>query len=160
MRNLLVKYILREDGHIDPNFTYLTYGDSGNKGKQILNNVEPGSYVFFHTSYNGKGYITAYFYVEHVLTQDKNNSQISALITDSKIDDVVIIGSRDRSKILTYPLPFDQNLVEQLPSLDIKVERFKSEQTELKIISDATRTHRVLSGKDLEVLLSKCLNRG
>lgn len=35
MNNLLVKYILREDNHVDPNFTYLTYGDSGNKAIQI-----------------------------------------------------------------------------------------------------------------------------
>jgi hypothetical protein len=160
MKNLLVKYILREDNHVDPNFTYLTYGDSGNRGIQIIKNVEPDSYVFFHTSYNGKGYITAYFYVERVLTKNDNPAEIATLSTDSKVDEVIILGSRERSKILTYPLPFDQALAEELFSLKIAEDRFGRNQTEIQTISNATRSHRVLSKGDVELLLKKCLNRG
>lgn len=160
MKSLLVKYILREDKHVDPNFTYLTYGDSGQKGTQIVNNIEAGSYVFFHTSYNGKAYITAYFYIEKVLTKENNPAEINSLHTDSKVDEVVILGNRDRSKILTYPLPFDKDLATKLKTLNIEEDRFNSEQTELKVISDATRTHRVLFEEEVEYLLGECLDRG
>lgn len=160
MKNLLVKYILREDNHVDPNFTYLTYGDSGNKAIQIQKTIKPGSYVFFHTSYNGKAYITAYFYVERVLNKDDNPAEIAALITDSKVDEVIILGSRERSKILTYPLPFDQSLAEELTSLKIGEDKFTGNLSELQTISNSTRTHRRLSNPDVELLLEKCINRG
>ena len=39
MKSLLIKYIFREDNHVDPNFTHLTYGDSGQRGEQILGNI-------------------------------------------------------------------------------------------------------------------------
>lgn len=119
MKNLLVKYIFREDNHVDPNFTYLTYGDSGNKAIQISKTVVPGSYVFFHTSYNGKAYITAYFFVERILNKDDSQAEIAALKTDSKVDEIIILGSREKSKILTYPLPFDRNLAKKITSLKI-----------------------------------------
>jgi hypothetical protein len=160
MNNLLVKYILREDNHVDPNFTYLTYGDSGNKGIQIQKTVKPGSYVFFHTSYNGKAYITAYFYIERILNKNDNPAEIAALKTDSKADEVIILGSRERSKILTYPLPFDQALAEQLTSLKISEVKFTGNRSELQTISNSTRSHRRLSNVDVELLLGKCLNRG
>lgn len=160
MKNLLVKYILREDNHVDPNFTYLTYGDSGKKATQILKIVEPGSYVFFHTSYNGKAYITAYFYVERVLNKNDNPAEIAMLITDSREDEVIILGSRERSKILTYPLPFNQTLAEKLTSLKIGEEKFIGNLSELQAISNSTRSHRKLSRTDVELLLEKCLNRG
>lgn len=160
MKNLLIKYILREDNHVDPNFTYLTYGDSGNRAIQIQKTIKPGSFVFFHTSYNGKAYITAYFYVERVLKKDDNPAEIAALNTDSKVDEVIILGSRERSKILTYPLPFDQTLAEQLTSLKIGEEKFTGNLSELQTISNSTRSHRILSNTDVELLLEKCLNRG
>ncbi|WP_080848630.1 hypothetical protein [Cytobacillus gottheilii] len=160
MANLLIKYISREDNHVDPNFTYLTYGDSGTRGSQIINSVLPSSYVFFHTSFNGKGYITAYFYVERILTRGENGAEIASLVTDSKVDDVVILGSRERSKILTYPLPFERGLAVELTSLGIDSTRFDSGQSELQTISNATRTHRELSAVDVELLLNKCLNLG
>ncbi|MEZ2661481.1 hypothetical protein [Aneurinibacillus aneurinilyticus] len=162
MDHLLIKYILREDNHVDPNFTYLTYGDSNTrKVTQIKNTLQCGSYVFFHTSYNQQEYITAYFYVEKILTKDEHSSEINSLNTDSKVDDIVIIGSRERSKILTYPLPFDKNVIENLKSLDIdwgKVKR--GEQSELKTISDSTRSHRKLTEAEKEWLINKCHNRG
>lgn len=37
MNNLLMKNILREDNHFDPNFTYLKFCYSGKKAKYIQN---------------------------------------------------------------------------------------------------------------------------
>lgn len=160
MGNLLVKYIFREDNHVDPNFTYLTYGDSGNRGVQIMNTISSGDYMFFHTSFNGKAYITAYYYVEKVLNRDENEAEITCLKTDSRVDDVVILGSRERSKILTYPLPFERQLAEELISLGIDSSRFNTGQSELQTISNSTRTHRDLSNTDVELLLRKCSRLG
>ncbi|WP_427036600.1 hypothetical protein [Cytobacillus pseudoceanisediminis] len=162
MKHLLIKYIHREDNHVDPNFTFLTYGDSDiRKVAQIKNTLQPGSFVFFHTSYNKKEYITAYFYLEKILIKEKHPAEINNLKTDSSVDDIVIIGSREHSKILTYPLPFDKKVVDNLQSLNIdwgKVER--GEQTELKTISDATRNHRELTEVEKEWLVKECLFRG
>ncbi|MBW7453309.1 hypothetical protein ACFOLF_06200 [Paenibacillus sepulcri] len=163
MKHLLIKYVQPEDinNHVDPNFTYLTYGDSGSRGAILRNKIEIGSYIFFHTSYNQKEYLTAYFYVEKLLTKEKNQAEIANLIADSKNDDVVIIGNREHSKILSYPLPFDKRIVIKLKSLNIdfgKVER--GEQSELKTISDSTRTHRELSEEEVDWLISECSNRG
>ncbi|MEH7226661.1 hypothetical protein V7112_22925 [Bacillus sp. JJ1566] len=160
MKNLLIKYIFRGDNHVDPNFTFLTYGDSGSRASQISNTVESGSYVFFHTSFDRKAYITAYFYVERILNKNDNPAEIATLNTDSKADDVIILGSRERSKILTFPLPFDRTLAEQLTSLKIGEDRFKGNLTELQVISNSTRSHRRLSNTDTDFLLKQCLNRG
>jgi hypothetical protein len=160
MKHLLIKYIFREDNHVDPNFTYLTYGDSGNKGIQIQNTITPGSYVFFHTSLDGKAYITGYFYVEKILTKEEHPAEIATLTTHSKYDDVIILGSRERSKILSYPLRFNKPLALQLKSLKINDDRFNDNTSELATISSATRSHRWLSDQDVELLLSKCLYRG
>lgn len=162
MGNLLIKYIYREDNHVDPNFTYLTYGDSDKTKVGLIQNcVEPGSYVFFHTSYNNKAYITAYFYVERVLTKERHQPEIHCLRTDSSVDEVVILGSRERSKILTYPLPFDKNAVDNLESLNIDWSKVENgEQTELQTISNSTRMHRQLRDQEVQWLLNVCRNRG
>ncbi|MFG1735352.1 hypothetical protein [Paenibacillus sp. 843] len=161
MRHLLIKYISREDNHVDPNFTWLTYGDSGNKGVQIKNTLTPGSYVFFHTSYANSAYITAYFYVEKILTKGDNRQEIECLKADSRFDEVVIIGSRTHSKILTFPISFDKKVVDKLRSLNINWNWVESnQQTELKTISDSTRSHREISDEEVEWLLSQCKCRG
>jgi hypothetical protein len=160
MNHLLIKYIFREDNHVDPNFTYLTYGDSGNKGTQIQKTLIPGSYVIFHTSFDGKAYITGYFYVEKILSKDEHLSEIAKLSTHSKYDDVIILGNRERSKILTYPLRFDKALVVKLKSLNIDKYRFNDHTSELATISSATRSHRKLSNQDVELLIEKCMYRG
>jgi hypothetical protein len=160
MNHLLIKYIFREDNHVDPNFTYLTYGDSGNKGIQIQNTLVPGSFVFFHTSFDGKAYITGYFYVEKILSKYEHPAEIATLSTHSKYDDVIILGNRERSKILSYPLRFDKALALQLKSLKMDEDRFNDNTSELATISSATRSHRGLSDQDVERLLAKCLYRG
>lgn len=163
MSNMLIKYIQPKEinDHVDPNFTYLTYGDSDRRGSMIRNKLVPGSYVFFHTSYNQQEYITAYFYIEKILTREKNKAQIDSLNTASIKDDTVVLGSRDRSKVLTYPLPFDKRVVDNLKSLNIdwgKVESGK--QSELKTVSDSTRTHRELTIEEVDWLINECALRG
>ncbi|MGG1343834.1 hypothetical protein ABE244_25405 [Bacillus toyonensis] len=34
------------EGHVDPNFTQLVYGDSGRKGNTIKKHLREGSYIF------------------------------------------------------------------------------------------------------------------
>lgn len=90
-----------------------------------------------------------------------NAEEIRSLITDSSNDEIVILGSRERSKIFTHPLPFDKKVVENLQSLSIDwgiVER--GEQSELKTISNSTRTHRELLSSEVKWLLGQCSNRG
>jgi hypothetical protein len=161
MKHLLIKYISRKDNHVDPNFTYLTYGDSGKRGVQIKKALTPGSFVFFHTSFEDKEYITAFFYVEKILTKDENHVEIDCLKSDSRTDEVIILGNRDRSKILTCPLAFDKQVVENLKSLNINWAKVEAgEQSALKTISDSTRTHRELTHSEIEWLLSECIHRG
>lgn len=98
--------------------------------------------------------------MERVLNKNDNPAEIATLITDSKVDEVIILGSRERSKILTYPLPFDQSLAEELTSLKIGEDKFTGNLSELQTISNSTRSHRRLSNPDVELLLEKCINRG
>ncbi|OMF45405.1 hypothetical protein [Paenibacillus amylolyticus] len=164
MGNLLIKYIQPEkiNDRVDPNFTFLTYGDSDNKKvHSVMKHIRPGSYVFFHTSYNKQAYITAYFIVEKVLTKKENATEIACIHTDSSDDEVVILGSREHSKILTFPLPFDKRVVDNLPSLNIDWGHVISErQSELKTISDPTRAHRELSAAEVDWLVGECEYRG
>lgn len=160
MNGMLVKYTFNKNNHVDPNFSYLTYGESGQKGKQILNNITKGFYIFFHNSFDKKAYITAYFCVEKVLTIHENQLEINTLPTDSKGDEIVVLGNRKSSKILTFPILFDKKLVLKLRSLGIFQKRFTKGQTELQVISSATRTHRVLSSEDVGLLLDDCMYHG
>lgn len=159
MNHLLVKYIYREGKLADPSFTHLTYGDT-DKANQLIK-AQPGSYVFFHTSYDGKPYITAYFYVERVLTKEKNQTEISLLPTGACEDSVVIFGSRMKSKILTIPLLFDEKVLKHLPSLDIDTSDYsQGSRSWLATLSSPTRQHRPLRDGEVEWLLEKCRFRG
>lgn len=163
MKHLLIRYIqpVEIDNHVDPNFTSLTYGDSSQQKVTIIkNNVKTGSYIFFHTFYGEKAYISAYFYVEKVLDLEKNQAEITNLRTDSRKDKIVILGNRNRSKILTFPLPFNKFLVDNLSSLKIDWGKIERGQSELKTISDSTRTHRILSSDEVDWLIGICSHRG
>jgi hypothetical protein len=106
--NLLIAYSTQsaEYGHVDPNFTQLVYGCGGQIAAQIREFIEPGSYIFFNARIGGKRYITAYFYVEKILTRGKDDVEISALKCSAKDDDIIIIGSRCFSKVLTNPIRY------------------------------------------------------
>jgi transcriptional regulator with XRE-family HTH domain len=152
----LIKYVYRED-HVDPNFTKLIYGDMGKRASRLKNIVVPRSYVFFHTSIGDKEYITGYFYIETIETdQDK----ISKLDVAASCDEFVIFGSREKSKILSVPLLFDKALALSLLSLNIAEEDFNDGRSELSVIASKTREHRKLSNTDVKILLNKCEHRG
>lgn len=163
MNHLIVTYSLEcaEKGHIDPNFTMLTYGDSDIKGKKIQDNLEVGSYIFFNTRIGDSRYITGYYYVEKILSKYKGQeNEINNLNCHAKYDDVVVIGSRDKSKILTCPLLLDKSLVKRLESFDADENYFASKKSDLEAIKDKTLNHRILSEEDKEVLMNLCKNRG
>lgn len=166
MKHLLVVYSsdCAKNGHVDPDFTSLVYGDSNGNGKIILNNLQAGSYVFFHTNIGGEKYITAYFYVEKILDKVNNKFEIEGLKSDAKSDDVIIMGSRVHSKILTIPLKLDRALLLELESFNLDEsyfnEKINNGYSELEAISHKTFNFKLLSEKDKENLFEKCLNRG
>ncbi|MDQ6630439.1 MAG: hypothetical protein M3Y82_01620 [Verrucomicrobiota bacterium] len=53
--HLLIPYI-QLPHHPDPVFKEFTYGDVGQRARQ-LKKMAPGTYIFFHTSTHGKKYI-------------------------------------------------------------------------------------------------------
>lgn len=166
MEHLLITYSsdCAKNGHIDPNFTQLIYGDSSIEGNVIKKHLEPGSYVFFNTNINGERYITAYFYAERILNINDNKVEIDALSCSAKEDEVVIIGSRLFSKILTIPLKLDKELLMDLKSFNIDNNYFIDKKvagySELQAISHKTYNNKLLSDEDKDLLLEKCKNRG
>ena len=166
MEHLLITYSsdCAKNGHIDPNFTKLIYGDSKHEGNVIKNHLQPGSYVFYNTNINGSRYITAYFYVEKILNENDNKAEIDALNCSANEDEVVIIGSRLFSKILTLPLKLDKQLLVDLKSFKIDNDYFQDKASngykELQAISHKTYNNKLLSDGDKDLLLEKCKNRG
>lgn len=159
-KHILIKYV-QMDKHVDPNFTYLAYGDSNKRGTRLDNIVSIGSYAFFHTSIGSSEYLTGYFKIEKILHKGKDDIEIETLPFDAKVDDIIIIGSRADSKILTLPLLFDKKLAVEVTSLGVTSQRFtETDASELSVISNATREHRELSQFDTEFLIRKCEGRG
>ena len=162
MKHILVTYSAEcaAKGHIDPNFTQLVYGNSDKNGNVLINNLEPGSYIFFNARIGNQRYITAYFYVEKILIKGKDDVEIAGLTCDAKSDEVIVIGSRTFSKILTTPLVFDKALMMQLPSYHATDSYFKSKNTELIAIRDKTLNPTRLTEEEKKLLLELCSNRG
>ncbi|MGE6596389.1 hypothetical protein [Bacillus proteolyticus] len=165
-KHILVTYSAEcaENNHVDPNFTHLVYGDSGDNGKRIVRELTEGSFMFFNLNIGGKRYITAYFYIEKILQKGVHDSEIAALNVDAKVDDVVVFGSRSHSKILIAPLHLDRVLMERLTSLNADKayfdEKIENGISELSAVNSKTKTPRILSEKDKEYLLSICKKRG
>lgn len=166
MNHLFVTYSSdkAKNGHIDPNFTQLVYGDSGQEGNVIKKHLQPGSYVFFNTNINGQRFITAYFYLEKILTKDKDRVEIDCMNCSAKTDDVVVIGSRLYSKVLTIPLKLDKDLLMELKSFEADENYFIGKEqngyNELQAISHKTYNNKLLSEEDKNTLIEKCKNRG
>lgn len=149
-----------ENGHVDPNFTQMVYGNSKQNGRSLKNNLNVGSYLFFNARIGEKRYITAYFYVEKILEKGIHDEEIKALDCDAKNDEVIIIGSRQFSKILTIPLVLDKQLMMQLPSYNATENYFASKSSELEAIKDKTLNPTRLTESEKEILLSLCQKRG
>ncbi|WP_394217542.1 hypothetical protein [Halobacillus trueperi] len=153
-----------ETGHVDPNFTQMVYGDSGDKSNVMEKNLEEGSYVFFNARIGNQRYITAYFYVEKILIKGKHDHEIASINASAKEDRLLIIGSRYFSKVLTVPLLLNRNLMEELISFGADKDYFnkkKSEgHSELVAIKDKTLNHKLITEEEKEYLIDLCKNRG
>jgi hypothetical protein len=162
MEHLLITYSAEcaEKGHIDPNFTQLIYGNSNKNGDIIKNRITPGSIIFFNARIGDNRYITAYFYVEKVLIKGIHDSEINGLICDAKTDEVIVIGNRNNSKILTAPLLFDKKLIQKLTSYEATDQYFNSKSSELEAIKDKTLNPKVITEVEKELLIKLCKNRG
>jgi hypothetical protein len=165
--HLLITYsaeCAERKGHVDPNFTQLVYGNSGRNGDFIKKHIQPGSYIFFNARIGDKRYITAYFYVEKILIKGVNDCEINALNCDAKDDEVIIIGSRAFSKILTIPLVLDKALIMKLKHCNADEEFFRRKEacgfSELKAISDATLNPRLITEEEKEMLIDLCKDKG
>ena len=162
MKHMLVTYSAEcaKYGHVDSNFTQLVYGNGGNKGEALKNNLSEGSYLFFNARIGNKRYITAYFYIEKILIKGKNDAEIEALNCHAKDDDFVFIGSRQFSKVLTIPLELDKSLLLRLSSYKATEEYFASKSSELVAIKDKTLNPTVITEKEKELLIGLCKDRG
>lgn len=162
MKHMLVTYSAdcAKEGHVDPNFTQLVYGNSGNKGDSLRNNLSEGSFLFFNARIGNKRYITAYFYIEKILVKSKNDAEIEALNCDAKDDTYVFIGSRQFSKILTIPLELNKDLLSKLDSYEATEEYFASKSSELVAIKDKTLNPTVITEEEKEFLIRLCKDRG
>lgn len=166
MEHILITYSIEcaEKGHVDPDFTQLVYGNSGKNGDIIKRHIVPGSYIFFNANIEQKRFITAYFEIEKVLVKGQQDSEINALKCDARSDEVVVIGDRNRSKILTAPLLFDRKLIGKLTTYKADDTYFDGKLasgcSELEAIKDKTLNPKVISEQEKELLISLCRNRG
>jgi len=158
--NLLVPYT-QLIHHKDPCFGEYTYGDVRGRS-QKLKKLKKGDYVFFHTRYNGRKSIMAYYVVDRILDvseviKDKNlcakysNPHINEYASDigsRRIDNVILFGDPISSKILEKPLLFDRKLAAKLSLKNF----FPQGRTETQAIGSATRNWRNLNDKDIEIL--------
>ena len=160
--NLLIPYVNLID-HEDPLFKEYTYGSIGQRGDKLKASLKNGNYIFFHTTFNNKKYITAYYVVDRVIeTKDVvGNKILMAKYKNPHINDYlngyhhendyIVFGDPILSKILERPLPFNKDLSQKL-SLNIK---FPIGKTDTQIIGSATRSWRELTGNDIEILLQE-----
>lgn len=166
MEHILITYSAEcaEKGHIDPNFTQLVYGNSKSNGDIVKKHIKPGSYIFFNARIDQKRFITAYFEVEKVLIKGKQDSEINALKCDARVDEVVLIGDRNRSKVLTAPLPLDRELIGRLTSYGADDAYFNKKLaggcSELEAIKDKTLNPKIITEEEKELLIDLCMNRG
>lgn len=162
MADMMVNYTFEcaRNGHIDPNFNNLAYGSSNKRGKAIENNLNSGSILFFNTTIHDRKYITAYFYVDRLLIKGRDDIIIANLGCDASSDEVVVLGRRELSKILTCPLEIEENLLVSLTSFNITEDYFNNKRSRLEAIKDKTFNHMVISADDTNKLLKLCENRG
>ncbi len=152
-KHFLIPYIPIK-GHKDPDFKEMCYGESGMRAKRLKNNLEKGSYLFFHTKIGSKKYITAYMVIDRMIP-GKEAQRDPAIKCDGQNDDWLFIGNKNQSKRLRKPIPFNRYLADKL-SLNINFMPYENGQrSELQVIGSATRSQRELSEKDVQVLLTE-----
>lgn len=150
-QNFLIPYVPLQ-GHKDPDFRELSYGDSGARGRRLAREVDIGSTLFSHTNIGGNKYITCYIDVMQMLEGAKAR-EIPSIRGDGRFDDWMFLGDPKKSKRLAKPLPLTRALLERL-SLAVS---FKNDgRSETQVIGSATRAHRLLTEADAAILRTEC----
>lgn len=120
--------------------------------------------MFFNARIGVERYITAYFYIEKVLLKKANGNEIEALSCSVKDDEVILIGSRTFSKVLTIPLVFDRELIGKIKSYEADDNYFNAKIsagcTELEAIKDKILNPKIITEEEKEMLIAICKNNG
>lgn len=165
MTHYIIPYVdpNRNDGEEDPMFNEFTYGDKGERGKKLLERVKHGDYLFFHTSKNGKRYITAFYKVDRVLPIEE--ARASKLISgryenphllsqEVRPGEAIVFGNPLGSLELVTPLELS---LELLSDLGFPHNPAPS-QSVYQYLTSAFRSWRELSDSQAEQLVSIILN--
>lgn len=161
------KIVIHSDPTFESEWSYCT-------GFERLLKCGRGNYVFFHTTPKAEGkhrHITAYFVIEDVGSGKdivpKHRLNGGAKHAAGSKDHYVIVGDKNRSKKLKgLGLKFDRKLAERLtfdPPKKIGfgiVDAIGRRLSENQCIASATRTIRVLSDIDVEILLDEIRRQG
>lgn len=143
--------------HVDPDFLDFTYGDCGRRGRRFLKNLSKGSYIFFCRTFGKQRcrYLTGYFKVDKILS-GKEVRKKDLISADSKNDEIVIFGDKNKSKKLKCPLVFDKRLAKKFKSINFKFYKLNSGlKSDLNRINVHTRTFPYLSEEDKNMLLKE-----
>lgn len=162
MASYLIPYVdpRKMEGHEDPMLDEFTYGDSSFRGKKLLDGVNKGDALFFHTASKNRRVITAYYYIEDVMPVDaaKNDSLIMNKYKNPHLKrevtlehEVIVFGNPIRSLILRNPLPLTLELLSGLSKPVIKKD--DNQQSDFQFICSALRTWKEISNSDVELLL-------
>ena len=161
------------DTHPDPNFDELTYGDITNHATIIRKNVKQGSHIFFHTTIIEKNgdkqrYITAHYFVKEVIEGDEARADEEKKkyknphIHKPYERDIIIFGDEDNEKSFKEEknwIKFDRELAEKIEfegnNPKIIFDKPGKKKSDLRIISDATRTPRRLTEESVRFLYNK-----
>ncbi|MGR9594404.1 hypothetical protein [Bacillus thuringiensis] len=166
LKHMLITYSVEkaDSGHVDPNFTKLVYGNSKRNGEIIRKHISPGSFLFFNARIGDKRYITSYFYVEKILIKGTHDNEIAGLGCDAEEDQIIIVGSRTFSKVLTIPIVLDKKLIGKIKSIGADAKYFKEKGKakigELEAIKDKTLNPNIITEEEKEFLIGLCKNRG
>ncbi|MGG3507978.1 endonuclease NucS domain-containing protein [Paenibacillus lautus] len=164
--NFLIGYLdaERNNGHEDPMLNEFTYGESSNNTTNLLN-VSKGDYLFFHKTIHEKRYITAYYYVEKVMSvkvaqhnsliiHKFNNPHLKKATNLLTNNECIAFGNPIFSKKLDVPLEITPQLLSKLS----KPANLNSNQPPLAAISSALRTWKQLNSNDITLLMDE-INR-
>ncbi len=107
--------------HLDPDFAHLTYGDAGERAKQIRTYLRPGDVVVFYSGLADFRVrsrliyaITGLFVVEYlmdardVLEEDRDFNAHSRRVLDAEARDVIVVGRPGASGRLRHCIPIGE----------------------------------------------------
>jgi hypothetical protein len=117
----LPEYLRMRNMHLDPDFEHLTYGDVGERGKQIRGYLEPGDLVVFYGALRDIRpsrqlvyAIIGLFVVDHlgaavdVAAGNRDINAHSRRVLERDAPDVIVFGRPGASGRLTHCIPFGE----------------------------------------------------